>query len=458
MASKNLNRIMIAGTNSGCGKTTITCALLKALKNRGLSVASFKCGPDYIDPMFHSEIIGAKSRNIDIFLCGEKTSRYLMAKNSEDSDLSVVEGVMGFYDGIGGKSEIYSSCDISNRMEIPVILVVDCSGAALSVVAMIKGYLELFKNRIVGVILNKTSKHMYELYKQMIEAHLSIKLLGFMPKEAGVKLESRHLGLVTASEVTELKAKTEFLAKIAEENIDIDEIITIARQTQPFYYEGIEIEKKSPVRIAVARDKAFCFYYEDNLELLRQMRAELVFFSPLEDFKLPSDVDGIILGGGYPELYAKALSENILMHESIRDAAKDGMPVFAECGGFMYLGKSISNGSECYPMVSLIDMNCKMTDKLQPFGYVTLIAKEDNLLMDKGQGIPAHEFHYSSSNLKTGSLYAKKNNGRGWCAGYSENNIFAGYPHIHFWSDMHLAGKFLNKCFEYKEKKKIVKK
>lgn len=445
---------MIAGTNSGCGKTTITCALLKALQNRGLDVASFKCGPDYIDPMFHSEIIGAKSRNIDLFLCGEKASKHLFFKNSESCDISVMEGVMGFYDGIGGITETYSSCDISRRMEIPVILVIDCTGAALSVVAMIKGYLELFPNRIVGVILNKTSKQMYESYQQMIGAHLGIKVLGFMPKVPLAALESRHLGLVTAAEVEALQVKIELLAKAAEENIDIDEMLKIAGSALPFYYEEMEMSKKRPVKIAVARDKAFCFYYEDSLELLRQMGAELAFFSPIADSKLPGDMDGMILGGGYPELHAKELSENTLMLDSVRNAGKAGMPIFAECGGFMYLGKSISIGNRQYPMVSLIEMDSEMTDKLQSFGYLTLTAQEDTILMDKGHTIPAHEFHYSSSNLKTGALHAKKNNGRNWMTGYSENNIHAGYPHVHFWSDVKLADKFLSTCLQYRESKK----
>ena len=451
MERKSINRIMIAGTNSGCGKTTVTCALLKALQIKGENVVSFKCGPDYIDPMFHTEIIGTKSRNIDLFLCDEKSSKYLFVKNSEGSDISIIEGVMGFYDGIGGNTPLYSSCDISNKMQIPVILVVDCTGVALSVVATIKGYLELFPNTIIGVILNKVSKRMYELYKQMIKEHLSIDLLGFMPKEASISLESRHLGLVTAAEVKDLQEKTRLLANLAKENIDIEKILTIAKQAEPIYYEDIKIEKKVALKIAVALDKAFCFYYEDNLELLRQMGAELIFFSPLNDTQLPSDIDGLIIGGGYPELYAKILSQNALMLKSIKTANENGMPIFAECGGFMYLGKSLLIENIRYKMVSLIDMDCEMTDKLKTFGYVTLIAKGDSILMDSGQIIPAHEFHYSQSNLKEGFLQAKKNSGKTWSTGYAKNNVFAGYPHIHFWSDIALAEKFLSKCKEYQK-------
>lgn len=455
MKSKTINRIMIAGTHSGCGKTTVTCALLKALKNRGLNVASFKCGPDYIDPMFHSEIIGAKSRNIDMFLCGENISKYLVAKNSEGMDVSVVEGVMGFYDGIFGTTDKFSSCDISNKMCIPVILVVDCSGASLSVVATIKGYIELFPNRIVGVILNKTSHKMFELYKEMIKTHLSIEVIGFMPKEASVQIKSRHLGLITATEVDELHVKIDALANIANENIDIDRILEIARNADEFYYEDIKIDKKENIKIAIAKDKAFCFYYEDGLELLRKMGAQIEYFSPINDTQLPQNIDGIIFGGGYPELHAKELSNNSKMKEELRRQVESGIPIYAECGGFMYLGKEIIYQSNSYQMASLIDMECEMTTKLQHFGYITLTANEDNILMNKGQSVPAHEFHYSTNNLENGCLKAKKNNGIEWSAGYSKNNIFSGYPHIHFWSDIKIAKRFYDNCLKYKKLKTI---
>ena len=450
MQIKTINRIMIAGTNSGCGKTTVTCAILKSLLNKGLKVAAFKCGPDYIDPMFHSEIVGVKSRNVDLFLCGDNPSKYLVAKNSENFDISVVEGVMGFYDGLSGATIQNSSCDISNKLEIPVILVVNCLGAYLSVAAMIKGYVDFSENNIKAVILNNLSKPLYPLYKKMIEDHLNIKVLGYMPNMPDAALESRHLGLVTAQEVNLLSEKIDLLAKTASETIELAEILKIAAAAPPLQYDEIRIERHASVKIAVARDKAFCFYYQDNLDLLSSFGVELISFSPLEDIKLPESIDGLILGGGYPELYLQKLSENQSMLKSIKDACENGMPVYAECGGYMYLGKSIAAGGVEYPMAGVIDMNSVMTEKLQNFGYVTLAVKQDALFLKTGDNVPAHEFHYSKSDKQIGIFEAKKPNGKSWRAGYCENRVFAGYPHIHFWADIDMAKRFVGKCEEYK--------
>jgi len=447
MLSKKINRIMIAGTNSGCGKTTVTCAILKALKNRGLEVAAFKCGPDYIDPMFHSEIIETKSRNIDLFLCGERQARYLFAKNSKNSYVSVVEGVMGFYDGMGGNTSENSSWDISNKLGIPTILVVNCKGASVSVAAMIKGFLDFDKNRIKAVVLNNVSKHMYKMYKEIIENRLEIKVAGYMPFEPKAAIESRHLGLVTANEIDSLKQKTELLAGIAEETIDLDLLLDIADNSEPFDYEKIEVEQISDVRIAVAKDRAFCFYYQDSLELFEIMGAKLVYFSPAEDIKLIEDVDGLIIGGGYPELYLEKLSNNIGMINSIKAVWRDGMPIYAECGGFMYLGKNINT----YPMSHIMEMSFEMTGKLQNFGYITLNAKESTMLLEYGECVTAHEFHYSKNDYGSGSLTARKATGKTWEAGYCKDNVFALYPHIHFWGNIQIAARFIKKCEEYKK-------
>lgn len=451
MKNKNINRIMIAGTNSGCGKTTITCAVLKALIKRGLKVASFKCGPDYIDPMFHSEIIGAKSRNIDMFLCGEKPSRYLFAQNSEWADISIIEGVMGFYDGLGADTCENSSWDISNKFIIPVVLTVNCKGAAISVVAMINGYLDFYKNNIKAVILNNVSKHMFNIYKDMIESRVDIKVIGYMPYEPEAVIESRHLGLVTAKEIDSLQEKIELLAQIVEETINIDLLVDIANNAASFDYEEIEIKKTTGVNIAVARDKAFCFYYEDSMELLIKMGAKLIDFSPIEDPCLPETVDGLILGGGYPELYLEKLSVNKEMKNSIKAAWHNNIPIYAECGGFMYLGREINT----YPMIGIIDMNFEMTKKLQNFGCITLTAKEDTMLMNYQERVCAHEFHYSKSDVESGCLTAEKASGKMWEAGYCKDNVFALYPHIHFWGNINIAKQFIEKCEEYRKNKEI---
>lgn len=450
MPTQNINRIMIAGTNSGCGKTTITCAILKAMLNQGRKVASFKCGPDYIDPMFHSEIIGAKSSNIDMFLCGEQSTRYLFASNSIESDLSIVEGVMGFYDGMGGNTCENSSFEVSNQLDIPVVLVVGCKGASLSVVAMIKGYLDFYPNKIKAVILNQVSKAMYPTYKEMIEDHLKIKVLGFMPQEPKAALESRHLGLVTAGELNSLQEKLELLAQHASESIDLQGFLDLATEAEPFEYEEIPIKPLSEVMIAIAKDKAFCFYYEDSLRLLEGLGARFIPFSPLTDKALPPDIHGLILGGGYPELYLEQLSDNVTMRDSIKRACKNGLPVFAECGGYMYLGNKIMD----FPMVGLIDMCCEMTKRLQNFGYVTLTARQNTLLMNQSEEIHAHEFHYSISNQKKHVLNVRKKSGKTWEGGYSSDHIFALYPHIHFWGNVDLAKRLIRKCEDYRDERK----
>ncbi len=443
---------MIAGTNSGCGKTTITCAVLRALINRGLKTAAFKCGPDYIDPMFHTEIIGAKSRNLDLFLCGEQVTKYLLKKNSENSDISVIEGVMGYYDGLGLDNVLYSSCDLSNKTGTPVILVVNCDGMSYSVVALIKGYLDFYQNHIVGVILNNISEGMYLSYKASIEKHLNLKVLGFMPRQKIAIFESRHLGLVTAEEVTLLDEKVGILAKMAQEYIDLEAIISLAKSAPPLVCEEVVIEKQNPVKIAVARDKAFCFYYEDNLELLRQMGAMLIPFSPLEDVALPEDIDGLILGGGYPELYLEKLSKNTSMLNNIKASLVNGLPTYAECGGFMYLGKTIAADKGKYKMVGAIDTKSILTKKLQNFGYVFLKANEDNLFCNKGQGINAHEFHYSISDNSGKTFKAIKSSGKSWEGVFGTSSVYAGYPHLHLWGNIDFAKSFISKCCDFKNR------
>ncbi|TYQ12746.1 UNVERIFIED_CONTAM: cobyrinic acid a,c-diamide synthase [Acetivibrio alkalicellulosi] len=448
----NNSRIMIAGTNSGCGKTTITCALLRALINRGLKTAAFKCGPDYIDPMFHTEIIGAKSRNLDMFLCGEQVTKYLLKKNSENADISIIEGVMGYYDGLGFDNTLYSSCDFSNKTSTPVILAVNCLGMSLSVVALIKGYLEFYENQIVAVILNNISEGMYLKYKDSIERHLNIKVLGFMPRQKEAVLESRHLGLVTAEEVVALDEKIELLAKMAQKYIDLDAIISLAKSALPLVCEEVIIVKQNPVKIAFARDKAFCFYYEDSLELLRQMGAMLIPFSPLEDGVLPEGIDGLILGGGYPELYLEKLSKNTSMLNSIKDSVINGLPTYAECGGFMYLGKTITIDDRKYKMVGAIDTNSILTKKLQNFGYIHIKAYEDNMFCNKGEGINAHEFHYSSSDNNGKTFKALKSSGKSWDGIFATDTIYAGYPHLHLWGNIDFAKRFLKRCWDFRSK------
>ena len=447
-------RVMIAAISSGSGKTTVTCGILQALVNRKLKVASFKCGPDYIDPMFHSKVIGARSRNIDSFFNDENTVKYLVDKNSQNADISVIEGVMGFYDGLAGISTKASSYDVARITGTPVILLINCKGMSVSILPIIKGFKEYMKDsNIQGVILNQMSKMLYPEIKKSIEENLDLKVLGYVPNLKDLVIESRHLGLVTPDEIKDLKEKLNELADILEETLEIDEIINLADKSKDLIYNKPEIHKlEDNIRIAVALDEAFCFYYEDNIELLKEMGADIVYFSPLKDERIPDNIHGIIFGGGYPELYAKELSLNKTMIESVKSTVYNGLPCVAECGGFMYLHESMEDDkSQPYDMVGLIKGKAYKTPKLNRFGYIKLTALEDNFLCKKGEEIAGHEFHYWDSTNCGSSFKAQKPlRKRNWeCINITEN-LFAGYPHVHYYSNMQFPYNFLKKCISYK--------
>ena len=438
-------RVVLAGTNSGCGKTTVSCAILQSLVNRGLKVGAFKCGPDYIDPMFHSRIIGAKSSNLDLHFFSENTLKFLLAKNAADRDVSIMEGVMGFYDGMGLTSTRASTYEVAKVTRSPVILVVNAKGASLSILATIQGFLNFYpENHIQGIILNQCTEMTYHVLKKDIEERFSIRSFGYLPKLADCALESRHLGLVTAAEITDLKEKLQILAQQAEKTIDLEEILALAKQALPVTYEQILLPKGKPVRIAVARDKAFCFYYEDSLEVLKEMGAELVTFSPLHDNTLPEKIHGLYLGGGYPELYAEKLSANLTMRQSIAAKLKQGTPCIAECGGFMYLTQAIGD----FSMTGSLEGSCFNTGKLTRFGYVTLKAKQDNLLCRAGEKIAAHEFHHWDCTVSGNCFTATKANGRNWDCGIATDTLYAGYPHFHFYSNLAFAENFYKACMK----------
>ncbi len=441
---KHAPRLLIAGTGSSCGKTTTVCAILQALKNRGHDVASFKCGPDYIDPMFHSEIIGAQSTNIDLFFSDEAQARSLFAKHA--AELNVIEGVMGFYDGMNMDSEKASSHHVARVLDAPAILVVNAKGMALSAAAVVKGYQELRKpSGIAGVVFNNISAMTYPLLKAAVERECGVKVYGYMPPMPECALESRHLGLVTAQEVDDLRNKMQILAQQAEKSIDLDGLVELMQGQNPIEAEAFVQRHIGNVRIAVAKDKAFCFYYRDNLEMLKEMGAELIPFSPISDEKLP-ECDGLILGGGYPELYLEALNRNTTMRESIRDAIAGGLPTIAECGGFMYLAESIGN----YPMVGAIETSCYNAKKLQRFGYITISAEKDSLLFAADESIRAHEFHYWDAENSGSDLNSQKPSGKSWKCAYAMDTLYAGYPHLYFPSNPDAARRFIQKCLERK--------
>jgi cobyrinic acid a,c-diamide synthase len=444
--NQRIPRILLAGTNSGCGKTTVTCAVLQALVDRGLRVGAFKCGPDYIDPMFHRRITGARSANLDPFFFDENTLRTLLARNGADREISVVEGVMGYYDGIGMTPEA-STYRVAQATESPVVLVVNARGAALSALAVAAGFLTLYPdNHIAGVIFNQCAEKTYRALAEELQQRLGLRPLGYLPRMTGAALESRHLGLVTADEVRDLKEKMHALALQAEKTVDLDGLLALADGASPVTWEEAPLPRLERVRIAVARDRAFCFYYEDSLDLLRRMGAELVDFSPLEDPVLPEDIHGLYLGGGYPELYAAELSANESMRRSVCRALERGLPCIAECGGFMYLNETVGG----LPMAGFLKGRCTDAGRLTRFGYVTLRAREDNLLCRAGEEIPAHEFHYWDCTRPGDGFTAVKPDGRTWTCAVSTPRLYAGYPHFHFCANPAFARHFYETCIEEK--------
>ncbi len=450
---------MLAAANSGAGKTTVTCAVLQAFVNRGLKLASFKCGPDYIDPMFHSEVIGAKSRNLDLFFYNEDTTNYLLAKNAADCDLSVLEGVMGFYDGVGGVTTQASSYHLAKATATPVVLVLNVHGMSLSAAAQVEGFVALREDsNIKAVLLNRCNPMTYPTLKQAIEAETGIPVAGFLPKLDDCSLESRHLGLVTVAEAQNLKQKLQLLAEQAEQTIDLAFLWELAQSAPKPAFTPPALPKplqNAPLRIAIPRDNAFCFCYEDSLTLLCELGAELVEFSPIADSALPADIDGLFLVGGYPEVYAQQLSQNKTMLQSVYTALQKGLPCIAECGGFMYLHKTIEGvDGGSYPMVGVIDATSFNTHKLCRFGYTTLTAQCDSMLFRAGETTPAHEFHYWDSTDNGNCAHAKKPTGnRNWQCVHANENLYAGYPHLHFYSDPMLAYRFLQQCANHRKKR-----
>ncbi len=451
--------ILLTAPASGSGKTLITCGILQALVNRGQKIVSFKCGPDYIDPMFHGKVIGTKSRNLDTFFTDADTTRYLYEKNTEGFDLAVVEGVMGYYDGLGGIRTEGSTYDVARTLDLPAILIVNCRGASLSVLATVRGFLEYQKDsHICGVILNQISPMIYGQLRMLIEQELQIRVFGYVPKMENLSLDSRHLGLVLPGEIRALQKKLNDLAEKLEETLDLDGMISEIKTAEYRTAGKSDIRKEiqalsfpDKIRIAVAEDDAFCFTYLDNLELLEEMGAKLVPFSPVRDGRLPEAVSGLILSGGYPELHAKELGSNRSMRASVRKAVADGMPCIAECGGFLYLHRELEGtDGRFYPMAGVLDAKAYRTEKLSRFGYVTLAAEEDQLLGKAGTQIRGHEFHYWDSESCGESFHARKPAGRReWDCVHGTNTLYAGFPHLFYYSNLQVPHAFLRSCFAY---------
>ena len=444
-----LPRFLIAAPASGSGKTLITCGILQALVNRGLKVASFKCGPDYIDPMFHSRVIGTRSKNLDAYFVDENTLRYLFARTASENDISVIEGVMGFYDGISVMSTEASSHDVSRKLGAPVILLLNSKGASISNLATLEGFLRFRENNIKGVIFNQMSEKVFQTLRPEVEK-LGIKAIGYVPKVSHLVLESRHLGLVLPNEIEELRDKLNQLAEILESSLDIDALLELASSAPELSYDAPEVRHlDAPVRIGLAQDDVFCFTYEDNIEILRRMGAEIVEFSPLNDAKVP-DVDAIILSGGYPELHAAKLCSNVSMMEDIRTKVAAGMPCLAECGGFMYLHERLEDADgNMHDSCGVIKGEVRNTGKLSRFGYITLTSDSKDSILSGGP-VKGHEFHYWDSDNCGDSWKALKTNGKEYMCMHEEGNLIVGYPHLYFYSNPEVPYRFLEKVKNYR--------
>lgn len=449
--------VMIAATGSGRGKTTVVCAILAALKRRGANVRSFKCGPDYIDPMFHRAVLDVPSKNLDLFFTDEARTRELFALEN-NAEVAVVEGVMGLYDGLSLTSDRASSYRLARALDLPVVLVVDARGMGRSLLAEIRGFLaQDEESRVVGVILNRVSQGVYKTIAPTIENELKIETFGYFPQNDELALESRYLGLKLAHEVDALREKTALAARVAEETLELDRLVELANRfaqrskKQEFAHDPEPSVPPTPkVRIAVAQDEAFCFYYEDNLRLLQESGAALVPFSPLRDRALPKDVGGLLLGGGYPELYARELTENASLRADVKRAFDAGIPALAECGGFMWLCERIvDQEGGIFEMVGATPGECRYTGGLVRFGYATFREKTPRFLPPCSE-IRGHEFHYFDGDDVGEDCVATKPSGKSWdCAHVSEDR-WLGFAHLYYPSNPEFPKRFVDRCAQWK--------
>ena len=465
--------ILFAAASSGCGKTTITCGALRAWQRKGLKIKAWKCGPDYIDPMFHKQVLGIPGGNLDSFFLSKEALKAQYQQKNAGFDLTVTEGVMGYYDGLGGISTQASTYEVAQAVDVPVILILDGKGASLSLAAMLRGFLQYQKDsHIVGVILNRTSPMIGARLKPVLEAE-GVKYLGCVPVSKEIQFDSRHLGLVMPEEVPQIQKQLDEIADLLEESVDLDGILELARsyaekvennadaglakcQTSQVAMEtraaGSFTESRNPLRIAVARDEAFCFYYQENMEILESLGVELIPFSPIRDHGLPESISGVILGGGYPENYAKALSENTSMLASIRQAWEAKMPFLAECGGFLYLHRELEGSDGIfYPLAGVIPDKAWKTNRLGRFGYITLTPDHPDVCLT-GE-IKGHEFHYwESGDCGTCWTAKKPLSDRSWSCIHSEQGQITGFPHLYYPSAPEFAERWLETCRKWQKR------
>ncbi len=451
-------RIVIAGIGSGEGKTTLTVGIMSALIKKGYTVQGFKCGPDYIDPSYHTAVTGRISRNLDSWMLSHNNVKEILKRGSIGADISIIEGVMGFFDGKNAINNIGSTAEISIITESPVILVINTEGMARSAAAIIKGF-QCFTEgiQIAGVIANKVgSEGHYKLVKKAIEQECSIPVLGYLKREIDIEIPERHLGLIPSIERGELNSFFDNLGELVLSTIDIDQLFEISKATEIIVdFPLIGKRKKQNIRIAVAKDEAFNFYYQENLELLEANGVECVYFSPLQGEMIPLDIDGLYLGGGFPEEFVAELSINEEVMVSIKNVIEKGVPTLAECGGFMYLTEFIeTTEGKKYPMVGIIPGTVKMHRHLVALGYREITGEKGNFLFREGEIAKGHEFHYSTFHPTEEINYAYQLKGikKMKKDGYIKNNLVAGYAHFHFLSSPKMVERWINQCIEWKSK------
>jgi cobyrinic acid a,c-diamide synthase len=456
--------IVIAGVHSGCGKTTISLGLMAALLRRGLRVAPFKVGPDFIDPGHHARITGTVSRNLDGWMLSRAYNEDCFRKHRQAADIAVVEGVMGLFDGYDGRSEAGSTAEIAKWLGLPVLLVVDARSMARSAAAVVQGFENFDQDlQFAGVVFNNLGSPRHSQYLQeALEGNVRMTYLGGLICDEGIRIPERHLGLVTRDDHPLAEEAISRLAGLVEENIDLDRLLACLPPTA-----SAAVQNKAPaatragaVRVGVARDNAFCFYYQDNLDLLERSGAEIVFFSPLTDEALPQDMDGLYLGGGYPELFAGQLSANVPMRRLIREKSIAGMPIYAECGGFMYLCRNMSDmEGNAHAMADCFPFATKMQDRRRALGYREICLATDTIIGKADQRIRGHEFHYSlisSRFAEVDAVYRVEARAgiQKSTEGFRVHRTLGSYFHLHFGSQPAAAPSLVGACLQYRQERR----
>lgn len=437
-----MKTVMIASTGSGRGKTTVTSALLYTLKKRGANVHAYKCGPDYIDPMYHRQVLGIPSANLDSFFCDEKLLKTVFYENA--GDINIIESAMGLYDGIGASKE-GSAYDIASILDLGIVLVIDARGMGFSIVAELNGFISLDKKHLIrGVILNRTSKKFYEKIAPVIEKETGINVFGFIPVIKDLDLKSRHLGLLSPDE-NDFGRKIKSISETIQASVCIDEILDNDGFEMESYNCDDKCDTNVKCRIAVAKDEAFSFIYEENIKALINAGAEIVWFSPIHDEAVPENVDGLIFYGGYPENYLNELSSNSSMINSIKLKSEAGIPILAECGGYMYLLDGIEENGHYSEMVGIIKGTAYREKGLVRFGYV-------NVHISENEVIKGHEFHHYDVNdsepFSEDIIIESASTGQKYSGFVSRDNIFAGFPHLYYLSNNSFLDEFIKKVCE----------